>query len=311
MAEVVSLRSFAKTYRGGVVAVEDVSLEVRAGEVFGLLGPNGAGKTTTIHAILGLTVPSRGEVRVLGVDPLRDPLAVRSQTGVVLQRATLDPHLTGWENLQLYSELYPLDPRWRRTRILEVLEWAGLEDAAHRLVRTYSGGMRRRLDLAVSTLHLPRILLLDEPTLGLDVQSRRLLWSLIRELKEGGTTVLLTTHYLEEASKLCDRIAILSRGRVVELGTASELRNRVLGSAYRLTVKLGEAQSLEGVEFPVQPMVNGSELTFSGSPKALWEALAQLRERFGDDIVTFSYEEPSLDDVFVQLTEDKESSSGK
>lgn len=289
-----------------MVAVDELDLEIGQGEVFGLLGPNGAGKTTVIQMLLGLTAPSSGLVRVLGVDPAADPLLVRANAGVVMQRATLDPFLTGWENIQLYAELYPLLPSERKDRIDSALSWAGLTESADRLVRTYSGGMKRRLDLAIGTLHQPQLLLLDEPTLGLDIQTRRQLWDLIRDLKSAGTTVLLTTHYLEEANRLCDRIAILHRGRLAALGSPEELRARHVSSSHQLVVTLERQIELTGRALPVAPTREGERLVFSGPPEVLWKTFSLLQSEFEEDIVAVSYEQPSLDDVFVFLTEEAE-----
>jgi ABC-2 type transport system ATP-binding protein len=302
-APAVSLRGVSKRF-GSVEAIDELTLDIARGEVFGLLGPNGAGKTTTIGLLLGLIAPSAGKVRVFGFDPGREPLKVRTHTGIVLQHPSLDPYLSGWENLQLYAGLYPMSASAQRQRVAEALAWAGLSEAAERLVHTYSGGMKRRLDLAISLLHHPPLLLLDEPTLGLDVATRQQLWSLIAALKARGLTVLLTTHYLEEANRLCDRIGILHQGRLVALDTPQGLRQRVLGERYRLSVTVRRIPV--GIDLPLEPQRSGERLVFSGPPKLLWRVLAVLQHHCEDDLLEVFYEQPTLDEVFLALTTAKE-----
>mgnify|MGYP001293415205 CR=1 FL=1 len=213
---------------GSVLAVASLDLEVEEGEFFALLGPNGAGKTTTILMLVTLLRPSGGEVYVLGHHVVREAEAVRREIGVVFQDPTLDERLTAWENLEVHAYLYALPRSEIRRRIAEALAWAELESVAHRPVRTFSGGMKRRLELARALMHRPRLLFLDEPTLGLDPQGRHRLWEAIQALREEGLTVLLTTHYLEEAES-ADRVGILEGGRLVAVGTPRELKRRSLG----------------------------------------------------------------------------------
>jgi len=217
---------------GDFVAVDNVSFSIAAGEVFALLGPNGAGKTTTIRVLVTLLRPSAGTVRIAGLDVTDHPTRVRRLLGYVPQTLSADGSLTGYENLLIVAKLLRI-PRPERDRaIADVLALARLEDAADRLVRTYSGGMVRRLEIAQAILHRPLLLVLDEPTVGLDPTARRAVWEALSALRErDGTTLLVTTHYMEEAELYCDRIAIMNHGRLVALGTAAELKARVGGAA--------------------------------------------------------------------------------
>ncbi|WP_148235935.1 ATP-binding cassette domain-containing protein [Thermaerobacter marianensis] len=225
---------------GRIEAVRDVSFTVAQGEIFGLLGPNGAGKTTTIKVLLSLLRPSGGTARVLGVDVAQEPHRVRQLIGWVPQETAVDPLLTGRENLLLVAGLYHLPPGEAARRVDELLALVELAGAADRVVREYSGGMRKRLDLAMGLVHRPAVLFLDEPTLGLDIQTRRRLWQYIRAFRELGTTILLTTHYLEEADQLCDRVAIIDRGRIRALGTPDELKARYAAESLQLRLAPGQ-----------------------------------------------------------------------
>jgi ABC-2 type transport system ATP-binding protein len=210
---------------GTLTAVNAVSLSVNAGEAFGLLGPNGAGKTTVIKMLTTLLPPSSGTARVDGFDIVRQPSEVRRTIGYVPQMLSADGSLSGYENLLIFAKLYDLPRRERDTRIHDSLELVGLEEASDRLVRTYSGGMIRRLEIAQSVLHHPRVLFLDEPTVGLDPIARAAVWEHIQKLRrEFGTTILLTTHYMEEADTLCNRIAIMHLGQIAAVGTPAELK---------------------------------------------------------------------------------------
>ncbi len=213
---------------GSLVAVNDVSFEVMPGELFGYLGPNGAGKTTTHKILTTMLAPTSGQARVAGFDVVREPDEVRYRIGVVFQEPALDYRLTARENLELHAILYRVRRPWIRQLVDEVLEWAELTPHANRLVRTFSEGMKRRLELARALLHRPQVLFLDEPTVGLDPQSRRRLWELITALRRLGMTVFLTTHNMQEA-EACDRVAIIDQGRIVAQGTPSDLKVRILG----------------------------------------------------------------------------------
>lgn len=215
---------------GDVVAVRDVSFVVRPGELFGLLGPNGAGKTTTLHMLTTMLRPTEGTARVAGCDVVRDASRVRDLIGVVFQEPALDDRLTARENLELHAVLYRIRPRWIEPLVRQALEWAELSDRANRPVRTFSGGMKRRLELARALLHRPRVLFLDEPTAGLDPQGRRQLWDRIATLRREGLTAFVTTHNMQEAEG-CDRVAIIDRGRLLVAGSPADVRMQVAGRA--------------------------------------------------------------------------------
>jgi ABC-2 type transport system ATP-binding protein len=210
---------------GALTAVDGLTISVRAGEVFGLLGPNGAGKTTVIKMLTTLLRPTSGGARVAGFDIARQASSVRRAIGYVPQALSVDGSLTGYENLLIFAKLYDIPRREREKRLRDALAFMGLTDAANKLVREYSGGMLRRLEIAQSTLHRPRVLFLDEPTIGLDPLARKAVWKHVEHLRDGfGTTIFLTTHYMEEADSLCDRIAIMHRGKMVASGTPGELK---------------------------------------------------------------------------------------
>ncbi len=223
----VEVQGLVKVY-GDVRALDGLDLVLQPGEIYGLLGPNGAGKTTTIRILTGVTRPTAGTARVGGADVVRDPVEAKRSIGVVSQYLNLDPDLTVRESLELHGILHGMDPERRRLRIGELLEFAGLGERADRLGRTLSGGLRRRVTIIRALLHEPRILFLDEPTVGLDPPTRRRMWDLIRSIHRRGVTVLLTTHYIEEAEFLCHRVGILDRGRLIEEGGPAELL-RTLG----------------------------------------------------------------------------------
>ena len=265
--------------------LDGVSFAVGRGEVFALLGPNGAGKTTTINVLTTLVRPDAGTAGVAGFDVTREPEQVKRRISLTGQSAAVDDALTGTENLVMLGRLSGLNRRAARARAAELLERFGLTDAATRRVGAYSGGMRRRLDLALSFVVAPEVLFLDEPTTGLDTRSRRELWDVIRSLAEAGTTVFLTTQYLEEADQLADRVAVLDGGRVVAGGTAAALKSRIGGD----TVEVHDPQGALVREVPTDGSVSG-----------LRRALDVLDESGAEGIVTLR--RPSLDDVFLALT---------
>jgi ABC-2 type transport system ATP-binding protein len=221
----VTLQNVHKVYNN-VCVVNDVSLTIPPGEIFGLLGPNGAGKSTTIRMLTTLTQPTQGEVVVAGYDVVRQPFWVKQQIGVVLQQTSVDADLTVWENMEFHGRMHHLPASRRQHDIHRWLDYVELSDRRDSLVKTLSGGMKRRLQIARALLHQPQILFLDEPTVGLDPQTRRRLWEIIKGLNQQGMTILLTTHYMEEVEYLCDRIGIMDSGKLIEIGTLQQLRRK-------------------------------------------------------------------------------------
>ena len=225
MPPAIALQNVHKVYNDRVV-VNDLTLTIAPGEVFGLLGPNGAGKSTTIRMLTTLTQPTQGEIIVAGYDVVQQPYGVKKQIGVVLQQTSVDLDLTVWENMEFHGRMHHLPNPYRQKEIDRWLDYVELGDRRKDLVKTLSGGMKRRLQIARALLHRPKILFLDEPTVGLDPQTRRRLWEIIRGLNQQGMTILLTTHYMEEVEYLCDRIGILDSGTLIEIGTLDQLRRK-------------------------------------------------------------------------------------
>ena len=221
----VALQNVHKVYNN-VCVVNDLSLTIQPGEIFGLLGPNGAGKSTTIRMLTTLTQPTQGEIVVAGYDVVRQPFWVKQQIGVVLQQISVDVDLTVWENMEFHARMHHIPTSHRQQDISRWLDYVELSDRSQSLVKTLSGGMKRRLQIARALLHQPQILFLDEPTVGLDPQTRRRLWEIIKGLNQQGMTILLTTHYMEEVEYLCDRIGIMDNGKLIEMGTLDELRHK-------------------------------------------------------------------------------------
>jgi ABC-2 type transport system ATP-binding protein len=284
--------------------LDGIDLDVRAGTVFSLLGPNGAGKTTTVNVLTTLMKADAGTVLVAGHDVATETKAVRAAIGVTGQFAAVDELLTGQENLQLMADLHHLRPAVARPLITGLLERFDLAESAQKPASTYSGGMRRKLDLAMTLVGNPQIIFLDEPTTGLDPRSRRTMWGIIRELVADGVTVFLTTQYLEEADQLADRIAVLDQGRIVAQGTPGELKRQVPGSHVRL--RFAEAAELDAAALVLTDYTrNDEDLTLrvasDGSAKSLRALLNKLDER-SIDLEEFSVHTPDLDDVFLALT---------
>lgn len=308
MANVIEARGLVKKY-GEVVALDGMDLAVSEGAVLGLLGPNGAGKTTTVRILTTLLKPDEGSATVAGFDVLRQPDQVRRVIGLTGQYAAVDEYLTGRENLRMFGDLYHLAPAYVRQRTTELLERFDLADAADRSLRTYSGGMRRRLDLAASLIAKPTILFLDEPTTGLDPRSRLGLWEVITDLVAEGTTVLLTTQYLEEADQLAEEIVVIDHGRVIAQGTSDSLKDAVGGDRIEVVVTdpsfLAAAQTAlrEGAtgELVVDESERRVAVPVSGGSTALVEAIRRL-DAAGVGIVDIVLRRPTLDDVFLSLT---------
>jgi ABC transporter DrrB family efflux protein len=295
---------------GATVALDGAGLEVPAGMVFGLLGPNGAGKTTLVRILATLLSPDAGRAEVFGHDVAGEPAAVRELIGLTGQFAAVDELLTGRENLEMFGRLFKLSGEEARRRAGELLERFELAQAADRPARTYSGGMRRRLDIASSLLTRPRVLFLDEPTTGLDPRSRNEIWAIVRELRRGGTTLLLTTQYLEEADQLADRIAVIDRGKVIAEGTGNELKDRVGGQILEVELaSAGQRDRAQAVLAGVgcgepQPDERPDRLTLPAPRDGLQlvEAAAAGLRRARIGVSDIGLRRPTLDDVFLQLT---------
>jgi ABC-2 type transport system ATP-binding protein len=310
----IEARQLVKTYavRGekhGIRALDGLDISVPRGMIYGLLGPNGAGKSTTVKILTSLARPDSGEARVEGVDVLARPGQVRHMIGVVAQRSGADPTATGRENLILQGRLYGLRGASARARADELLAHFGLTEAAGRLVRTYSGGMQRRLDVALGLIHRPAVLFLDEPTTGLDPESRAAMWQEIARLAGGeGMTVLLTTHYLEEADRLASRLAIVDRGRVVTTGTPDELKGELRGDAVQVGLP-AEADParvrrvLEALPAVRDVVIAGRDVSARSDDgaAAVPVVLAELR-RAGVNAASVAVARPSLDDVYLRHT---------
>ena len=304
----IVVRDMSKAY-GKVQALDGVSLDVAAGTIHGLLGPNGAGKTTLVRILTTLLPPDSGRAWVAGFDVEREAMHLRSRIGLAGQSAAVDEYLTGRENLELVGRLYHLDRSTSERRAAELLDRFDLADAADRRSKTYSGGMRRRLDLAASLVADPEVLLLDEPTTGLDPRARRELWAVIRQLVSDGTTVLLTTQYLEEADELADRITVVDLGRVIAEGTAQELKQRTHGDVLSVVVDdPAQAEAALGVvarHGSGDPRIDDDGVTVAmpvaGGAGKLAAIIRDL-DAAGVAISDIGVRRPSLDDVFLALT---------
>jgi ABC-2 type transport system ATP-binding protein len=306
---IVVVRDVVHTFGKDVRALDGVSLAFEPGIVYGLLGPNGAGKTTLIRVLATLLTPDSGEVSVAGVDVLRQPTRARTRIGLAGQFAAVDDYLTGRENVEMVGRLYGLSAKEARRRAADVLEAIDLTEASRRTVREYSGGMRRRLDLAASLIGRPQVLFLDEPTTGIDPRNRAGLWELIEQLVSGGTTVLLTTQYLEEADRLADRIGVIDHGRIISEGTADELKDELGGAVLEITVP---AERRDEALARLAPMMDDGLTVDAGlgvlrmpapdGTKTLVEVVRAL-DGIGIEPDDLSLLRPTLDDVFLKLTE--------
>ena len=313
MAPAVLIQNLQKRY-GKVEAVKDVSFQIEPGEIFGLLGPNGAGKTTTLRALCTLTTPDAGRVEVSGISVVEKPRLARQRLGYVAQEVAPDKVLTGRELLQLQAALYHLPSAVGKERIEQVLGLLGLEEWADRRTGTYSGGLRKRLDLAAGLLHAPDVLVLDEPTVGLDIESRFVVWDFLRQLRANGTTVLITSHYLEEIDALASRVAIIDQGVVIATGTPSQLKDKVGGERITLRIRefspIEEAQTakhlLQSLPFVQEVIINsaqGNSLNLVVTPQN--DALSTIQQSLnaaGLPMFGIAQSRPSLDDVYLAAT---------
>jgi ABC-2 type transport system ATP-binding protein len=303
----IEANELVKTYPGDVTALDALSFSVDEGTVFGLLGPNGAGKSTTVKILTTLSRPDSGTASVAGYGVLDDPASVREAIGVVAQKSGADVQATGRENLRLQGQVHGMGGRELERRIDALLEQFNLADAADRLVRTYSGGMQRRLDVALALVHGPRVLFLDEPTTGLDPEVRAEMWEEIGRLTGAGLTVLLTTHYLEEADRLASRLAIVDLGKVVAKGTPDELKRELRGDAIHVELEGATdgavANALERIEAIREVVVNGRALhaRADDGARAVPAVLAAL-EGIDVPVASATVARPSLDDVYLRYT---------
>ena len=309
----VVIKGLQKRY-GDVQAVKNVSLQIEPGEIFGLLGPNGAGKTTTIRCLCTLALPDAGSLEVMGVSVVSNPRQVRQRLGYIAQEVALDKVLTGRELLELQAAIYHLPGKLAKARIAQMIELLELTDWADKKTGTYSGGLKKRLDLAAGLLHQPDVLVLDEPTVGLDIESRSAVWRFLRQLQAAGTTILITSHYLEEVDALAGQVAIIDQGEVISSGTPAELKANVGGERSTLRIReftpLDEAQQvsemLQGLPVVQEVIVNSAQgnslnLVVESDAEALMTVQKALKEA-GLPTFGIAQAQPSLDDVYLAAT---------
>ena len=296
----IEAKGLRKEYsKGKIVAVDGIDLAIPRGEIFGLLGPNGAGKSTTLSMLVTIQRPTSGWARVAGIDVRERPGEVRKNVGIVFQEPSLDTLLTARENLMLHGRLYGVPPRDLKRRTEEMLELVQLSDRADDLVKKFSGGMKRRLEIARGLMHEPAVLFLDEPTLGLDPAARERIWEHIRKLRGIGTTIVLTTHYMEEADSLCDRIAIIDHGKIVAMDTPARLKASLGGDVVILTAPKANVAALRALASVKKIEEKGGELhlTVENAPASLARIIAAAGEVTNVEVRT-----PRLEDVFIALT---------
>lgn len=294
----VSVKNLKKKYKDGTLAVKGISFDIKAGEIFGFLGPNGAGKTTTINMLTTLLRPSEGTVKIAGYDVEKSPNDVRKSIGIVFQEPALDNMLTGRENLEFHARLYGITGNQIEKQILKVLKLVDLEKKADVLVKKYSGGMKRRLELARGLMHSPKILFLDEPTLGLDVQTRGKIWEyILRVRKEENMTVFVTTHYMEEAKKVCERIAIIDDGKILKLDTPENL----VSGSYESVIEVHTENKIKAIKGVKQIKKKRDVVDLQVKDKKnLMKVVKTVIDNY--EIKNLNIRKPSLEDVFLKLT---------
>ena len=303
---IIEAKGLTKVFNGYLVAVDHVNFEVKEGEIYGFLGPNGAGKTTTINMLITILKPTEGTATVCGHDIIKEANMVRRKIGVVPQEYTADEDLTGYENIILCADLYGIPREISKKRALELLDLVQLTDFKDKKVETYSGGMRRRLELACGLINRPRVLFLDEPTLGLDVQTRAKIWEYIKLLKkEYGMTLFMTTHYLEEADALCDRVAIIDHGKILVVGSPDELKSSLGGDIITLSVNedkniSGLIEKIENVR-EVKHVKNGYRIKVKDGELTAPLIIEALRSE-GIKVTRLSLSKPSLNEVYLEYT---------
>jgi len=308
MAAMLEVRNLVKNY-GDFAAVKGISFDIQEGEIFSLLGPNGAGKTTTISVLSTLYAPSAGDALIGGHSASREPMAVRRLIGVVPQDLAIYDDLTAGENLSFWGQMYGLSGRALKTRIGEVLEQIGLSDKANKRIKTFSGGMKRRVNIGVGLLHKPRLLFMDEPTVGIDPQSRRAILDSVKALNEQGMTVLYTTHYMEEAQELSDRVGIIDHGELIALGTQTELTRQV-GENDTLNLRVAEAEGAELLASAVRSLagvlkadaIDGGLTIIAAEAEEILAPVIGKANELGVKICAVEIQEPNLEAVFLHLT---------
>ena len=312
---IVETHQLTKVFPGNITAVDGIDFEIAEGEVFGFLGPNGAGKTTTIKMLNTLIRPTSGTANVVGYDVAKKPAQVRRNVGYVSQDVGIDEHSTGRENLTLYGHFYRLDGKTIKQRVKDLFEMVQLTEYADKLASTYSGGMRKRLDLAMGLIHQPRLIFLDEPTTGLDPQTRNHIWSYIHSLsRQMGITIFLTTHYMEEADQLADRIAIIDHGKIITIGTPDELKQSIGGDVVTLSSRFSADEERETFVKRTQSLLSSKPFVLEMQPieeglavyvdngESAAPAILSLLAGEGVEVQTLSVSRPSLDDVFLKYT---------
>ena len=302
----IEANNLTKIFSSNLVAVDHVNFSVRHGEIFGFLGPNGAGKTTTINMLITILKPTKGVASILGYDIVKQNNEVRYNIGVVPQEYTADEDITGYENILLCADLYGIDRNISKKRALDLLALVELTDFKDKKVQTYSGGMRRRLELACGLINRPKVLFLDEPTLGLDVQTRAATWEYIKTLKrEFGMTLFMTTHYLEEADALCDRIAIIDHGKIVVVGTPSELKDSLGGDIISVGIKddVDITELVQKIEHVKEvKKENGVYLIKSENGEITAPLIIEALRKKGQIVTRLSLTKPTLNEVYLQYT---------
>ncbi len=303
--ETVQVKKLTKKF-GELTAVDEISFEIKEGEIFGLLGPNGAGKTTTISMLSTILKPTSGTAKINDFDIVKNEDGVRHSIGIVFQDPSLDDQLTAYENMDLHARLYNVPKEEKRKRINELLKLVGLQDRKKNLVKTFSGGMRRRLEIARGLLHHPKVLFLDEPTIGLDPQTRNYIWDYIKNLnREKKVTIILTTHYMDEADKLCDHVAIINKGKIVAMGTPKELKESIGGDIITIKSKEHNKIHLKIKSFPwirsIKEHDGSITINLEDSEKHIAE-IVKVAEREKIPIDSISMHQPTLEDVFLYFT---------
>jgi ABC-2 type transport system ATP-binding protein len=306
MNEVIKAEGLTKVFNKNLVAVDHINFNVKDGEIFGFLGPNGAGKTTTINMLITILKPTEGKASILGYDIVKQAHEVRKLIGVVPQEYTADEDLTGYENIILCADLYGIPREISKKRAIELLELVELKEFKDKKVETYSGGMRRRLELACGLINRPKVLFLDEPTLGLDVQTRTATWEYIKKLKEEyNMTIFMTTHYLEEADALCDRISIIDHGKIIVTGTPSELKDSLGGDIINISIKENAdvSEIIHNVENVKDVRIeNGSYYIKAVYGEVTAPLIIEALRKRGYTVTRLSLTEPTLNEVYLEYT---------